>query len=100
MASKTPPSDRLGDWLGRQRWFATKTRRIEAVTIEDLIPLASAALAIIGVQLEGGGHDRYVVAFAPAARAAAPEVADGFDDPLFCRAVLDVIADRRRRPED
>ena len=95
MASKTPPSERLAEWLGHQRWFATKTRRIEAITIEDVVPLASAALAIVGVGLDGGAVDRYVVALGRVARAAAVEIADGFDDPVFCRAVLDVIADGR-----
>src|SRR2546427_200437 len=74
MASKTPPSERLAEWLGHQRWFATKTRRIEAITIEDVVPLASAALAIVGVGLDGGAVDRYVVALGRVAPAAAGEV--------------------------
>ncbi len=96
MASKTPPSDRLADWLGRQRWFATKTRRIVHITIDDVVPLATASLAIVGVELDSGVVDRYVLALSPTTREAAAEISDGFDDPLFCRAVLDVIADGRR----
>ncbi|OLD97140.1 MAG: hypothetical protein AUG80_12310 [Candidatus Rokubacteria bacterium 13_1_20CM_4_68_9] len=96
MASKTPPSERLAEWLGHQRWFATKTRRIESVTIMDVLPLASAAIAIAGVGLGGGAVDRYVVALGRGARAAAVEITDGFDDPLFCRALLDVIGDGQR----
>jgi maltokinase len=95
MASKTPPSERLAEWLGHQRWFATKTRRIESITIVDVLPLASAAIAIVEVGLAGGAIDRYVVALGRVARAASAEITDGFDDPVFCRALLDVIRDGR-----
>src|SRR5262249_23213314 len=90
MASKTPPSQRLAEWLRHQRWFATKTRRIENITILDVLPLASAAIAIVGVGLAGGAVDRYVVALGRGARAATAEIADGFDDPVFSRALFDV----------
>ena len=96
MASKTPPSERLVEWLGHQRWFATKTRRIENLTILDVLPLASAAIAIVGVGLAGGAVDRYVVALGRGARAATAEIADGFDDPVFSRALFDVIGHGRR----
>jgi len=62
----------------------------------DVLPLASAAIAIAGVGLGGGAVDRYVVALGRGARAAAVEITDGFDDPLFCRALLDVIGNGQR----
>src|SRR5207247_4020909 len=68
----------------------------ERVTIMDALPLASAAIAIACVGLAGGVVDRYVVALGRGARAAAVEITDGFDDPLFCRALLDVIGDGQR----
>src|SRR5262245_66195264 len=61
-----------------------------------VLPRASAAIAIAGVGLAGGAVDRYVVALGRGARAAAVEITDGFDDPLFCRALLDVIGDGQR----
>ena len=96
MASKTPPSDRLADWIGRQRWFATKTRRIERVTVDDVVPLAPASIAIVGVQLDSGAIDRYVLALGQSTTTADDDISDGFDDPVFCRAALDVIAEGRR----
>lgn len=95
MASKTPPSDRLAEWLARQRWFATKTQRIGTVTIDDVVPFAAAAITIVVVDHGGGAADRYVLALGPASGAGAAEVSDRFDDPVFCRAVLDVVAGGR-----
>ncbi len=90
MASKIPPSDVLAAWLARQRWFAAKTRRIEAIVIEDAVPLAGAVIAVARVTLDDGGSDRYAVPLG--ASPAGGDVADALDDPHFCRALLDLIA--------
>lgn len=76
--------------MARQRWFAGKSRRIEAVRIEDRVPLAGGDLAIVGVRLDDGTFDRYAV---PLAAAGEAEIVDGLDDDVFCRALLALVAD-------
>jgi maltose alpha-D-glucosyltransferase/alpha-amylase len=93
MESRTPPSEALAAWLPRQRWFASKTRRVETVTIEDALEVGGAALFIVGVALDDGTHDRYAVPLCPA-----DSVADAFDDPQFGRALLAVVAAGARLP--
>lgn len=89
MASRTPPSDVLAAWLASRRWFATKTRRIATVAVDDVIPLATGALVIARVTLDDGALDRYALALGGQADGAA--VADALDDPAFCRALLDLV---------
>ncbi|HEV8472030.1 MAG TPA: sugar phosphotransferase [Methylomirabilota bacterium] len=86
MASRTAPSDPLAAWLARQRWFASKTRRIVAVEREDRIPIGSAAIDVLAVTLDDGVTDRYAV---PLAGAALP--VDALDDPAFARALLALV---------
>ena len=76
------------DWLARQRWFATKTRRIAEAVTEDRIPVDGAALCVVRVGLDDSTVDRYVIAVA-----ADTGVDDAFDDAAFCRALLRVMAD-------
>lgn len=90
MASKTAPSD-LASWLGRQRWFAGKARGVAALEIIDRVPIGAAALVVLGVTLRDGAVDRYA---APLLATAEPR--DALDDPGFCRALLDLVADARR----
>ena len=81
-----PPLD-LAAWLARQRWFAGKTRRIVATTVDDRLPVGGATLCVLRVGLDDGSADRYVVTLGRGA-----DVVDALDDPEFCRALLDVVA--------
>ena len=55
-------------WIGAQRWFRAKTRRIARVTPQDAAELdTNAWLLVLGVAYEDGGEDVYL----------APAVADG-----------------------
>lgn len=87
MASRTPPSEALAAWLPRQRWFASKTRRIDAVAIEASIPVGEAALAILAVRLGDGSTERYAVALRPG-----PEPVDAVADAAFAERLLDLMA--------
>jgi len=87
MASKRPPSEALAGWLAAQRWFAGKTKRIASVELIDSVPLGDAFVGVVAVRLEGGDTDRYAIPL----RAGA-DVVDAFDDPAFCRRLLDLVA--------
>ncbi|MBI1846346.1 MAG: hypothetical protein HY294_13310 [Candidatus Rokubacteria bacterium] len=84
--SETPPPEALAAWLPRQRWFGAKARRITGVERLDEVPLAGAALAVLGVSFDDGGTDRYAVPLL-----AGDEPIDALDDPAFCRALLELI---------
>jgi predicted trehalose synthase len=90
MASRTPPSEALAAWLSGRRWYATKTRRITALTVEDRVALGDATLVIAEVTLDDGSRDRYALPLGPAPGPS--EVADALDDPGFARAVLALVA--------
>jgi maltose alpha-D-glucosyltransferase/alpha-amylase len=90
MASNPPPSE-LAAWLASQRWFASKTRRIEAVAVADRIVVGDGAVLLVDVTLEGGGRERYVVPLLDT-----PRIADALDDARFCRSLLGVMAGQRR----
>jgi predicted trehalose synthase len=77
----------LAGWLPRQRWFASKTRRIEAITVDDRVRVGDATLSVLRVRLDDGAVDRYV-----ATLAAGPGTADATEDPRFGRALLEVVA--------
>lgn len=56
----------LPDFLPRQRWFGAKGRPLDAVAVEDLIPLAAAAaagpwLAVARLGYADGGAERYAL---------------------------------------
>lgn len=87
MASRTPPSEALAAWLPRQRWFASKTLRIEAIAVEASIPVGEAALTILAVRLGDGSAERYAVALRPG-----PEPADALADAAFAERLLDLMA--------
>jgi trehalose synthase-fused probable maltokinase len=73
------------EWIARQRWFATKSRRILGATVDDRLRVGPATLTVVRLALEGGGRDRYVLALGPDGGR------DAFDEPAFCRAMLQVI---------
>jgi trehalose synthase-fused probable maltokinase len=87
MGSRTPPSEALAAWLPRQRWFATKTRQVETVEIEDTLEIGGGALLIVQVALDDGTHDRYAVPLR-----STDVVADALDDPEFGQALLALVA--------
>ena len=88
MASKSLQSDHeaLAGWMARQRWFAAKSRRIVGVRVEDGPSLAGATLHLVRVDLDDGATHTYVVPLRQATT-----LGDAFDDPAFCRALLDVM---------
>lgn len=88
MASKTPPSEALGAWLPRQRWFATKTRRIADVRIADAVDLGPGVLLVVVVTLDDGTRDRYALPVRPEG----DPIADALDDPGYGRALLELVA--------
>jgi trehalose synthase-fused probable maltokinase len=87
MASRTPRSDALKAWLPRQRWFASKVRRIAQIVVEDWVPIATGGLAIVAVILDDGAVERYAVPLL-----SGDDVIDALADPPFCRALLDLVA--------
>ena len=87
MASRTPPSDALKAWLPRQRWFASKVRRIARIAVEDWVPIATGGLAVVAVTLDDGAVERYAVPLL-----SGDDVSDALADPAFCRALLDLVA--------
>jgi trehalose synthase-fused probable maltokinase len=88
MASKTPPSDRLAAWLGRQRWYATKTRAVSRVDVEDVVEVGGGVVMVARVVLDDGGVDRYALTLATG-----PDPREALDDAGFCAALLALIAD-------
>jgi predicted trehalose synthase len=77
----------LGEWIAGQRWFATKSRRIVDVLLEDGMPLGGGTLWIARVSLDDGRQDRYAVPLLDG-----PTLREALDDPGFCRALLALIA--------
>lgn len=96
MESKTPPSDRLAAWIAGQRWFASKTRRVVDVRVEDRVPIGPAALHVVRVVLDDGSAARYAVPLVAGAPDASP--ADALDDPAFCRALLALLVEGGTAP--
>src|SRR5690348_12974871 len=76
------------EWMRRQRWFAGRTRGVRTAAVLDRVRIGRAALDVVAVDYADGtgDADRYVVALGPGA-----DVADAFDDPGFCRALLDLV---------
>jgi maltokinase len=85
--SERPSAGALAEWVGRQRWFAAKTRRIAGVRAVDELPLAGGTIAILDVTLDDGSVQRYA-----APLGAGPDVVDALDEPDFCRALLGAMA--------
>jgi len=90
--------------LPRQRWFGSKGRAIAAVRAADWARLGERGwLGLVDVAFGAGADERYLVAFVLRAGAAprgalslsldlaetSVRAEDAFDDPLFCRALLE-----------
>jgi maltose alpha-D-glucosyltransferase/alpha-amylase len=83
----------LAEWMARQRWFATKSRRIVTTAVHDRLRVGDATLYLIRVGVDGGAVgrrvvddgdvDRYVVALEHG-----PGIVDALGSAPFCRAVL------------
>ena len=86
-------ADALGAWIAGQRWFGAKSRRIDAVALEDGVRLGPGTLWIARVTLDDGSHDRYALPLLEGA-----EIRDALDDPDFDRALLDLIPREARAP--
>src|SRR2546426_12259850 len=92
--------------LPRQRWFGSKGRAIAAVGAADWARLGARGwLGLVDVAFDTGAGERYLVAFVRR-EGAAPRGAlslaldlagasvhaeDAFDDPPFCRALLEAF---------
>ena len=76
----------LAAWVAGQRWFAGKTRRITAVTLEDGVSVGPGTLWIARVALDDGHADRYALPLLDG-----PGLGDALDDAAFCRALMDLI---------
>jgi len=57
-----------------------------ATVVDNRVRVGGGTLYVLGVGLDDGAVDRYVVALGPG-----PGVVDALDDPQFCRALLDVV---------
>lgn len=98
-----PGRSDLARYLVRQRWFAAKTRGIDALAVRDWATLdEDAPLVLLLLDVDG---DRYQVPVTVAPAAAPPSVmarldgaavVDAHDDPRFGRRVLAAIAAGRR----
>src|SRR5262249_23561944 len=91
MGSKSPPSDgapplELAEWIAGQRWFGAKSRRIVAIHVADRLRVGAAILYLARIALDDGTVQTYVVPLQDTAA-----LTDAFDDPAFCRALLDVM---------
>jgi len=84
-------ADALPAWIAGQRWFAAKSRRIDAVALEDGVRLGPGTLWIARVTLDDGSHDRYALPLLEGAG-----IRDALDDPDFDRALLDLITREAR----
>ena len=77
----------LREWIARQRWFASKQRRIVGVALEDGVPLGPGRLWIARVELDDSSAHRYALPLLDH-----PVPADALDDPAYGRALLALIA--------
>ena len=80
-------------WLASRRWFRSKTRPLQSVTVEDAAPLGEAGeLLVLSAAFTDGGRERYLVP-AVATAHGHQEVTEG--DGLW-RAMVASIADGLR----
>jgi len=86
MASTSLPSDSLARWIAGQRWFGAKSRRIVGVHVAERLRIGEATLYLVRIGLDDGALHTYAVPLLDA-----PPLSDAFDDPAFCRALLDVM---------
>jgi predicted trehalose synthase len=90
----TAPAN-LAEWIAGQRWFSAKSRRIVATRVEDHLRVGAATVHLVRIGLDDGTVHFYMVPLRDA-----PPLADAFDDPSFCRALLDLMATAGRLGPD
>ena len=88
MSETAPVPSDLAAWLPSQRWFAAKARPIRAAACRDRIRLGPGTLYVVVVGFSDvvGEPERYLVTLRAGER-----VVDALDDPVFCRALLDLV---------
>jgi maltokinase len=86
-AERLVRGEALAAWIARQRWFAAKTRRIQAVVVVDTIRLGPGVVVLAELELDDGHHDRYAIPLVPG-----DEIRDALGDADFCRALMSLLA--------
>jgi trehalose synthase-fused probable maltokinase len=86
-ADRLVRGEALAAWIARQRWFAAKTRRIQAVVVVDTIRLGPGVVVLAELELDDGRHDRYAIPLLPG-----DEIRDALGDADFCRALVSLLA--------
>lgn len=85
-AGRLPSPEALAAWLPTRRWYAGKSRTVEAMAVDDTLPLPGAALVIASVDFTGGERHRYALTLR---EGDAP--AEALHDPAAARALLRLI---------
>jgi maltose alpha-D-glucosyltransferase/alpha-amylase len=76
----------LPEFLGRQRWFGAKARKIEAIRLRDWVELApGSVLTVLDVESAGGSSETYSVPLAMAFGAEGESVRNERPDAVVCR---------------
>jgi maltokinase len=74
--------ERLGEWISKQRWFASKSAEMSHFGVLDVVSLSETmALAIVEARFHAGTHDLYQM-LVGIRETPAPEIADGIHDIL------------------
>ena len=84
----------VGDWLEHQRWYASKSRHVTGLEVEETVFLAQSPpllLVLVQTRFATGSHDLYQLplTFLPASQAGRPGAVTSTDDLV----VLDAVAD-------
>jgi trehalose synthase-fused probable maltokinase len=86
-------SAELAAWIGAQRWFAAKDRRIARVQVEDRVGVGRVVLLVVRVRLDDTSEDRYAIPLAPGG-----EIVDALDGDHYSAALFALIGDGGRLP--
>jgi maltokinase len=106
--------DSIAAWLEQQRWYASKSRHITGLEIEECIALAEAPpllLALVATRFASGNHELYqlpLMLLAPAQVGGRPAVAvaedlvavDAVADPELLRDLMRAIDAEQTRETD
>jgi maltose alpha-D-glucosyltransferase/alpha-amylase len=83
----------LPRYLGSQRWYGAKSRRIKEVKVVDSVPVAPAEVKLVEAVYDDGDPRTYVL---PLAATSDGRIVDAVGEPDFNQQLLDAIARRRR----
>jgi maltokinase len=97
----------LGEWVVQQRWYASKSRHVTAIEIDESVTLASSPpmlLTLVSARFASGSHELYQLPLTfvppgvtepaghtPIQRTTAAAVFDGVADPERARVLLRAI---------